>query len=357
LSTVKNKGLEDRKLAARNKDYRLHHLTEEEKICAEELGLDLSDCSKCVGMVELFIELIRKLENDSPKKLQKKISRLGDTELSMNDLQQQLLEIISVGDVQMNTIRDKFDELVSMHKEQPNNGQIDSNCSDKRVKDILDLGSVVSTQIMELERKLDELCNSDDIQVKNLRKSLLELSKGETGSMSKFLKLKKEEEDQKETLRKCQGCQIQLAMLIDGEEEARKDLRKKLRDLGHEEMISVKNLKDKLWIIINDQHSILKTLISKILHLCTECQGKLVDLGKRQDAMKNLMKKTINFQRHLSRLISQMDLEHRTDIENLTKSILYENTKSDSGLEMDTLLILPVSRQVIGIRFFNFLYF
>jgi hypothetical protein len=324
------------------KDCRFHPLTSDEKICAELLGLDLSDCSKYVGMVELFIELFRKFENDSPKELQKKISRLGNTELSLNDLQQQLLEISSVQDVQMDTLRDKLSEL-----------------------DILDLGSVTSIQISELKGKLNELSNSDDIQVKNLRKSLLELSKGETGSIIKFLKLRKEEEDQKDTLRKCLHdlsrdglCQIQLAVLENEEEEAKKDLRKKLQDLGQAEIISVKNLKEKLWVIINDQHIILKILREKLLHLCStfqnetvkKCKEKLVNLGKRQDAaMEDLRKKTRSFQRYLSRLISQMDLEHRTDIENLTKSILYENRKSDSSLEMDTLLILPLSRQVIGI--------
>jgi hypothetical protein len=110
--------------------------------------------------------------------------------------------------------------------------------------------------------------------------------------------------------------------------------------------------------IICDQLVILKNLRENFLKLCTfetetekNIKETLIDLGTKKDAVIKGMKDKIQNCKDLSRIISQMDFENRTDIDNLTKSILYENITKDSGLEMDVLLILPLSREVIGNSF------
>ena len=60
--------------------------------------------------------------------------------------------------------------------------------------------------------------------------------------------------------------------------------------------------------------------------------------------------KLLKWQRNeLSKIIEQMDSsDNSEDITNLTKSLLYDITVKESGLEMDVLIILPLSGLIIG---------
>ena len=50
----------------------------------------------------------------------------------------------------------------------------------------------------------------------------------------------------------------------------------------------------------------------------------------------------------LAHIVDQMDQSNSEDLLNLTKSLLYEIAVGDAALEMDFLLVLPQSRQIIG---------
>jgi hypothetical protein len=52
-----------------------------------------------------------------------------------------------------------------------------------------------------------------------------------------------------------------------------------------------------------------------------------------------------------------MDQSNSEDLLNLTKSLLYEIAVGDAALEMDFLLVLPQSRQIIGNTIFLYISF
>jgi len=69
---------------------------------------------------------------------------------------------------------------------------------------------------------------------------------------------------------------------------------------------------------------------------------------------KNLHKTLTKLKKsELDIIVDQIGLAGPQAVLNLTQSLLYENVIANSGLEMDILIILPVTRQIIGIISFS----
>ena len=65
---------------------------------------------------------------------------------------------------------------------------------------------------------------------------------------------------------------------------------------------------------------------------------------------KNLHKTLTKLKKsELDIIVDQIGLAGPQAVLNLTQSLLYENVIANSGLEMDILIILPITRQIIGI--------
>jgi hypothetical protein len=134
-----------------------------------------------------------------------------------------------------------------------------------------------------------------------------------------------------------------------------RDLRKSLLDLSQASIARLMSLKEKIMEIIFYQTNQLKTQTNRHLKLCNLKNEAAMNLKKeldkyatQKDGLLKAIKCNIQKFKGFTNITSQMDFENLMDTKNLTQNIFYKNAKQESSLEMDILLILPLSRQIIG---------
>ena len=344
MSTIKSRGLKDRKVSAKAKDCRLDPLTNDELGCAAALGLDLSHSLHHVDLVQSFLQTARLCLDDVVRSLQEKLGELARDDKGKK-LWETLLELTKVEDVPMEKLQEK---LQALHH-------------------------VQDDQLKALRENLLELNKDEDVLITGLREKLLELCKGENDKMrEKLLRLSRDEDELCEELLELSQDDPDKKNLLenlrsrDTGNERNELLQEKLLELSKLKEVQLKDLQEKLLELVISENNEVKKQREKLLKLSTvgndeakELQEKLQKIGREKDVqLKNLRERILKtWNKGLAAILSQMDLGNPSDIQNLTQSLLYEKVVADSGMEMDILVILPHTRQIIGNIFYSLLSF